>query len=403
MQRTFEELCTNGKEFSKFRSIWLLQSAYRANPRFLLPFLFGGHKLSLPIAGEILSAAIAKNDVPNVELLTALFPEVSGGLNMFNFGQLLRRPHPTWSYPHIQATKMGKVQALKPLLTAYYMELLRSIADRTAEGHVENTDKRVANTIRESLRRFHKAVRARVHYRCRRHGLMIDKYHVDEDELPPNEEEATVTRSRVSSKGSRRVIPVAVPLNNPFSAPAGVQVNTTNNNHNHSTQASSSMIYGSAKVQHFAVDNPESAAAQVFRSNPVAHIGLNLETRRRSSSPTREPLIFGDRKPSVVLIGDPVSQVYDIFPVSKDNQGIEYDEKTRNRRGNHLSTVNSVSQGMEQLLGLKDCQTGYTALHYASEDGNLDCLEVLLAFGCNVDTCNSHGQTALHCACTERR
>ena len=41
---------------------------------------------------------------------------------------------------------------------------------------------------------------------------------------------------------------------------------------------------------------------------------------------------------------------------------------------------------------------GYTALHRAASWGHVDCLKVLVAQGCNLQTRNSHGERAREAA-----
>ncbi|CDJ64382.1 ankyrin repeat-containing protein, putative [Eimeria necatrix] len=83
--------------------------AYQLNPNWLPLFLeagAGAEKGKRWVLTDVLSCAVAKNDVESIELLIEKYPD------------LMNRTHPLWSKPLLQAAKQGRVQVLELLLAS---------------------------------------------------------------------------------------------------------------------------------------------------------------------------------------------------------------------------------------------------------------------------------------------
>ncbi|CDI78305.1 ankyrin repeat-containing protein, putative [Eimeria acervulina] len=83
--------------------------AYQLNPKWLPLFLeagAGAEKGKRWVLTDVLSCAVAKNDVESIGLLIDKYPD------------LMNRTHPLWSKPLLQAAKQGRVQVLELLLAS---------------------------------------------------------------------------------------------------------------------------------------------------------------------------------------------------------------------------------------------------------------------------------------------
>ena len=67
--------------------------------------------------------------------------------------------------------------------------------------------------------------------------------------------------------------------------------------------------------------------------------------------------------------------------------------------GGHVDIVQNCYDLLgPDILGYKD-EDGYTALHRASYNGNVEVMEYLLMKGANIHACTNDGWQSLHCAC----
>lgn len=83
--------------------------AYQLNPKWLPLFLEAGAGAQKPkrwVLTDVLSCAVAKNDIVSIGLLIDKYPD------------LMNRTHPLWSKPLLQAAKQGRAQVLELLLAS---------------------------------------------------------------------------------------------------------------------------------------------------------------------------------------------------------------------------------------------------------------------------------------------
>eukprot|EP01056_Protomagalhaensia_sp_Gyna25_P006130 Protomagalhaensia_sp_Gyna_25__6129@NODE_99_length_5285_cov_19_953298_g76_i0_p2_GENE_NODE_99_length_5285_cov_19_953298_g76_i0NODE_99_length_5285_cov_19_953298_g76_i0_p2_ORF_typecomplete_len549_score52_79Ank_2/PF12796_7/2_7e02Ank_2/PF12796_7/1_8e17Ank_2/PF12796_7/0_062Ank_2/PF12796_7/0_73Ank_4/PF13637_6/1_2e02Ank_4/PF13637_6/8_2e16Ank_4/PF13637_6/0_00043Ank_4/PF13637_6/0_13Ank_5/PF13857_6/4e02Ank_5/PF13857_6/4_7e11Ank_5/PF13857_6/5_2e10Ank_5/PF13857_6/0_89Ank_3/PF13606_6/9_2e03Ank_3/PF13606_6/0_00 len=236
----------------------------------------------------------------------------------------MTRQHPTWSCPHIQAAKMGKVEVLENLLATYRSSLSKlSVSPQTSlDGHEHH------------IKRFHHPLGCIRHARDCTHQV------------------AAANRRR---QGRRRHEDGYSRLSSHTLEPEpGAHQNS-------STRADSAKLPRTAPF-------PQSSPARVVQEEERGSRGSKRKPTRRGSDSGRPPC----------------------------------DSTTTNKPVNKQILQVWLAK-MQDLLAIQDATTGHTAMHYVAEDGNLQCLKVLLKYGAVIDLRNAHGQTPLHCACYENR
>lgn len=365
--------------------------AYKVNPRFLPVFLQGGPGGSLksvPLCSEILTAAIAKEDLRSAELLLSLFP------------QLMTRQHPTWSCPHIQAAKMGKMEMLDGLLATYRSSLTSRKQGASPLASVEVTNE-------APVKRFHHPLNCIHHSKECTHRLRppplkkAGKNGGHEEELAPY--------SRLSSNTFEQRLLV---------------LTTMEGHQNSSTRADSAKLPRSAPFPQSsparvpigqALDPALEAQNITLAMSGAAPTGGVADSSRRTSSKIK----FWGKRSSGTGLADGFSMRDAQASKTRDGSKTTIEERppVPDRNGgaaNHVAVAGSSRRlsarhphcwltKMQDLLSIRDSTTGHTALHYVAEDGQLDCLKVLLKYGAVIDLRNAQGQTPLHCACYENR
>eukprot|EP01054_Gregarina_sp_Poly1_P008683 Gregarina_sp_Poly_1__8682@NODE_517_length_7789_cov_181_285159_g84_i1_p1_GENE_NODE_517_length_7789_cov_181_285159_g84_i1NODE_517_length_7789_cov_181_285159_g84_i1_p1_ORF_typecomplete_len885_score121_99Ank_4/PF13637_6/8_4e10Ank_4/PF13637_6/12Ank_4/PF13637_6/0_0025Ank_4/PF13637_6/3_8e02Ank_4/PF13637_6/4_3e15Ank_2/PF12796_7/1_7e08Ank_2/PF12796_7/9e06Ank_2/PF12796_7/5_9e02Ank_2/PF12796_7/4_4e03Ank_2/PF12796_7/6_8e13Ank_5/PF13857_6/0_0001Ank_5/PF13857_6/0_00099Ank_5/PF13857_6/10Ank_5/PF13857_6/0_048An len=359
--------------------------AYKVNPRFLPVFLQGGPGgclKSLPLCSEILTAAIAKEDLRSAELLLSLFP------------QLMTRQHPTWSCPHIQAAKIGRMEVLDGLLATYRSSLTSS---KLNTSPLTSMDGAIADA---SLKRFHHPLNCIHHSKgCSHRVRLLSAKRTVHRSAADHEDEETAPYTRLSSNTFERPLVLA----------------TMEGHQNSSTRAESAKLPRSAPF-------PQSSPARVpggqLLETDAQGMGAlpgdggirGIAEGRRPSSKLR---FWGKRSSGTGPDGSgsmrevKVSKTMDGSKTTADDrQQLAVESKgAASSSGRRLSnkSPHCCFSKMQELLSIRDTTTGHTALHYVAEDGHLDCLKILLKYGAVIDMRNAQGQTPLHCACYENR
>eukprot|EP01053_Blabericola_migrator_P009401 Blabericola_migrator_1__9400@NODE_507_length_7957_cov_200_853612_g389_i0_p1_GENE_NODE_507_length_7957_cov_200_853612_g389_i0NODE_507_length_7957_cov_200_853612_g389_i0_p1_ORF_typecomplete_len1255_score177_92Ank_2/PF12796_7/1_4e07Ank_2/PF12796_7/7_2e06Ank_2/PF12796_7/1_5e03Ank_2/PF12796_7/4_2e16Ank_2/PF12796_7/0_08Ank_4/PF13637_6/2_5e08Ank_4/PF13637_6/18Ank_4/PF13637_6/0_0042Ank_4/PF13637_6/5_2e02Ank_4/PF13637_6/3_4e16Ank_4/PF13637_6/0_84Ank_4/PF13637_6/5_3Ank_5/PF13857_6/0_00024Ank_5/PF13857_6/5 len=368
--------------------------AYKVNPRFLPVFLQGGPGgclKSLPLCSEILTAAIAKEDLRSAELLLSLFP------------LLMTRQHPCWSCPHIQAAKMGKVEVLDGLLATYRSSLTSTKLNASPLTSVEGGSTGVPSDINNltatepfyHIKRFHHPLNC-IHHS--RHCCHVARA------APPKPKRMAVASN--TSKATNDEDPEATGFSrlSSHTLERPLLQTAVEAHQNSSTRADSAKLVRSGPF-------PQSSPARVPETNDETIV---LRPMPKGSN---TKLKFWNKKSSGV---DGALSLKEVGLKTRENSKTSFDgskepkqSETDNgiikpERQTHMRVTSHKHfhcwlTKMQELLAIRDSTTGHTALHYVAEDGRLDCLKVLLKYGAIIDIRNSAGQTPLHCACYENR